>query len=45
MSEKMETTLERSEISEIKWIKKENIQLDDIAFDSQKKFLKEYFEL
>ena len=45
MTEKMETTLELSEISEIQWIKKENIQLDDIAFDSQKKFLADYFNL
>lgn len=36
---KPEMNLELSEISEIVWIKKEEINLEDIAFDSQKKFL------
>lgn len=43
MPEKLEAKLEISEISEIQWITKEDLNLDDIAFDSQKKFLKEYF--
>lgn len=33
---------EISEISETVWIPKSRIQTDDLAFDSQKKFLKEY---
>ena len=45
MQEKAEAQLEISEISEIQWIKKENLNLDDIAFDSQKKFLKDYFKV
>ena len=39
INEKLEMTLELSEISEVTWIKKENINLDEIAFDSQKLFL------
>lgn len=35
-------SLEISEISETVWLKKTEIQLDDIAFDSQKKFFERY---
>ena len=42
VSEKLELHLELSEISETIWIKRENIDLDDIAFDSQKIFFKKY---
>lgn len=37
---KFEATLEISEISETIWLKKEKIDLDGIAFDSQRIFLK-----
>lgn len=39
---KLESQIELSEISEILWIKKSEINLEDIAFDSQKTFLKKY---
>ncbi len=42
VSKKLELHLEQSEISETIWIKKNEIDLDDIAFDSQKIFLKNY---
>lgn len=42
---KEQLTLEISEISEIVWLKAKEIDLDEIAFDSQKKFLKQYFSL
>lgn len=42
LPEKLEMNLELSEISEIIWLKKEDINLDDIAFDSQKLFLSNY---
>ena len=42
VSKKLELHLEQSEISETIWIKKNEIDLDDIAFDSQKIFLKKY---
>ena len=45
MSEKSEVQLELSEISEIQWIKKENLDLNEIAFESQKKFLADYFKV
>lgn len=45
ISEKMEVQLELSEISEIQWLTKENLILENIAFDSQKKFLKNYFNI
>lgn len=45
MQEKTEVQLEISEISEIQWITKENLNLEDLAFDSQQKFLKNYFNL
>jgi len=44
VSEKFEVKLDRSEVSEIIWIKKEDIDLEEIAFDSQRKFLKKYLE-
>lgn len=37
--------LELEEISETVWLKKEEIKLDEIAFDSQRKFLKNYFNI
>ncbi|WHF50579.1 NUDIX domain-containing protein [Chryseobacterium gotjawalense] len=40
--EKLELTLELSEISETIWIKKNQINIEDIAFDSQKTFFKKY---
>lgn len=45
MMEKTEVKLELKEISEIQWISTKNLNLGDIAFDSQKKFLKDYFNL
>lgn len=43
VKEKLEVKkLELHEISETKWIKISELNLDDIAFDSQKKFLKNY---
>ncbi len=42
VSEKLELKLELSEISETVWVHKKDLNLDDIAFDSQKIFLKEY---
>lgn len=37
--------LQIEEISETLWLEKENIKLEDIAFDSQRKFLKKYFNI
>ncbi len=42
VDEKFKITPEISEISETVWIKKLEINLDEIAFDSQKKFFKDY---
>lgn len=42
VSEKLELDLELSEISETVWIKKTEINIEDIAFDSQKIFFKNY---
>ena len=39
---KFEFSLEESEINEAVWIKKSEINLDEIAFDSQKKFFKKF---
>lgn len=39
-----EITLEKEEISEIVWKKPSEISPDEIAFDSQKKFLEAYFK-
>ena len=42
VSEKLELHIELSEISETIWIKRADINLDEIAFDSQKVFFKKY---
>ena len=42
VTEKFETHLELSEISDVYWIKIKEINLEEIAFDSQKKFFKDY---
>lgn len=42
VSEKFEVNLELSEISESVWIDLKELKLEDIAFDSQKKFFEEY---
>ncbi|MFY1047912.1 NUDIX hydrolase [Chryseobacterium sp. GP-SGM7] len=42
VSEKFEANLALSEISETQWIKISEINLDDIAFDSQKIFFESY---
>ena len=39
---KFDIKLEISEISETVWLKKEDLNLDDIAFDSQRLFLEKY---
>ena len=44
MENKIDFQLEESEISDAIWIKKKNLNLNDIAFDSQKDFLKLYLE-
>ena len=40
---KFEVELEISEISETVWLKKEDVNLEDVAFDSQRVFLKKIF--
>lgn len=42
VDKKFEVTLELSEVSDYVWIKKDDINIDDIAFDSQKRFFKNY---
>ena len=42
VANKFEVQLEISEISETLWIKKSDLNSEDIAFDSQKAFLKSY---
>lgn len=42
VSEKFEVNLELSEISETHWIPLSELNLDDIAFDSQRKFFADY---
>lgn len=42
VSEKYKFSLEQTEISEVIWLKKTEINIEDIAFDSQKIFLKKY---
>lgn len=42
VDEKLAVKLELSEVSDYVWIKKEDINIDDIAFDSQKQFFKNY---
>jgi NAD+ diphosphatase len=44
VSGKFEVNLELSEISEAVWIPLKELDLDDIAFDSQKKFFEEYLK-
>ncbi|WP_415329345.1 NUDIX hydrolase [Chryseobacterium sp. MMS23-Vi53] len=44
VSEKFEVNLELSEISEAVWIPLKELDLEDIAFDSQKVFFKEYLK-
>lgn len=44
VSEKFEVNLELSEISEAVWIPLKELDLEDIAFDSQKKFFGEYLK-
>jgi len=43
VEEKFEVSLEESEVSEVIWISAESYQASAIAFDSQRKFLTEYF--
>ena len=43
LSEKPRTTLEEKEISGIEWVEKDNIDLNRLAFESQKLFLAKYF--
>ena len=42
VSEKLEIQLEIAEISEAVWLKKEDINLDEIAFESQQIFFEKY---
>lgn len=44
IEDKFQIQLEESEINEAIWIKKSEINRNEIAFDSQKKFFKEYFK-
>ena len=44
VSEKFEASLALSEISETHWISIQEINIDDIAFNSQKIFFKEYLK-
>lgn len=44
VSEKFEVNLELSEISEAVWIPLKELDLEDVAFDSQKKFFGEYLK-
>ncbi|WP_326981286.1 NUDIX domain-containing protein [Chryseobacterium sp. MYb264] len=44
VSEKFEVNLELSEISEAVWIPLKELDLEDIAFDSQKKFFESYLK-
>ena len=42
LDEKISMSLEKNEISEILWLKRENIDIKDIAFSSQQKFLQRF---
>jgi len=42
VQEKFEVNIALSEISEAQWISLKDINLDDIAFDSQKRFFEQY---
>uniref|UniRef100_UPI002617A237 NUDIX hydrolase n=1 Tax=uncultured Chryseobacterium sp. TaxID=259322 RepID=UPI002617A237 len=44
VSEKFEVNLELSEISEANWIPLHELNLEDIAFDSQKTFFEQYLK-
>lgn len=44
VSEKFEVSLELSEISETQWLPLNEINLEDIAFDSQKRFFEQYLK-
>lgn len=39
---KFEVSLEESEVSEVVWLRKEEINIEEIAFESQKKFFRKY---
>lgn len=43
VDEKFEVNMELSEISEVVWIKKSEINVDEIAFDSQKHFFENLY--
>ena len=45
VAEKFNVELEISEISETVWLKKDSLNLEDIAFDSQKIFFQKYLNL
>lgn len=45
VKEKFEVSLEISEISDTVWLKKEAINLDEIAFNSQRLFLEKYLNI
>ena len=42
VDEKFNVKLEEHEVSEVIWIKEDKINLEDIAFDSQKRFFEKY---
>ncbi len=42
VEEKFDVEIEKSEISEVVWLKKEALKLEDIAFDSQRKFFEKF---
>lgn len=44
VSEKFKVQLDISEISDAVWIPKDELNLDEIAFDSQKKFFENYLQ-
>lgn len=43
VEEKFEVDLEKTEVSEVVWLKKSEINLEDIAFESQKVFFTKWF--
>lgn len=42
VEEKFDVNLDINEVSEIKWLKEDEIDLNEIAFDSQKRFFQKY---
>lgn len=44
VSEKFDVNIELSEISETQWIPLKEVNMDDIAFDSQKRFFEAYLK-